>query len=171
MILHIFPSFSDVTLFGYSKLIVEHRSAFCCLLERKSILGRIVMHSIDAACCYQCSMVSLCVCLSVGHKLQPWALQKRLNRSRCRLGCGLGWAQVTMYYVGYRVPPVEGANLGGHIPPHCKVYADSKDHNFETVIARALKFSGNVPRAKPYVHTKYLHLRVAAVQKRDPTWG
>jgi len=21
----------------------------------------------------------------------PWALQKRLNRSRCRLGCGVGW--------------------------------------------------------------------------------
>jgi len=74
-----------------------------------------------------------------------------------------------MYYVGYRVPPVEGGNLGGHIPPHCKVYADSKDHNFETVIARAFKFSGNVPRAKPYVHTKYLHLRVVVVQKRDPT--
>jgi len=23
----------------------------------------------------------------------PWAVQKRLNRSNCRLGCGLGWAE------------------------------------------------------------------------------
>ena len=28
------------------------------------------------------------VCLS-----RPWALQKRLNRSKCRLGCGRGWSQ------------------------------------------------------------------------------
>jgi len=37
--------------------------------------------------------VAWCVCLSVG-RLQPWALQKELNRSRRRLGCGLGWANL-----------------------------------------------------------------------------
>jgi len=29
----------------------------------------------------------------------PWAVQKWLNRSRCRLGCGLGWAQRSMCYI------------------------------------------------------------------------
>ena len=28
---------------------------------------------------------------------RSWALKKPLNRSRCRLGCGLGWAQGTIY--------------------------------------------------------------------------
>jgi len=28
----------------------------------------------------------------------PWALQKRLNRSSCRLGCWLKWAQGTTTY-------------------------------------------------------------------------
>jgi len=28
-----------------------------------------------------------------------WAVQKWLNRSRCRLGCGLGWAQGSMCYM------------------------------------------------------------------------
>jgi len=37
-----------------------------------------------------------------------WALQKQLNRPRCRLGCALDWAQITMYYMGYRSPR-EGA--------------------------------------------------------------
>ena len=30
----------------------------------------------------------------------PWPVQKRLNRSRCRLGCGLMWAQESMCYMG-----------------------------------------------------------------------
>ena len=34
----------------------------------------------------------LSVCQSVGLS-QPWALQKQLNRSRCRLGCGIGWTK------------------------------------------------------------------------------
>ena len=37
-----------------------------------------------------------------------WAVQQRLNRSRCCLGCGLGWAQRSMCYLGCTlVPPVE----------------------------------------------------------------
>ena len=32
------------------------------------------------------------------------AVQKRLNRSRCRFGCGLRWAQGTMYYMGVKIP-------------------------------------------------------------------
>jgi len=45
----------------------------------------------------------------------PWAVQKRLNRSICRFGCGLGWAegsttvQVQLYSpVGASVPSWEG---------------------------------------------------------------
>jgi len=41
---------------------------------------------VGAAYCYRrSSVVYLSVCMSL-----LWALQKRLNRSRCRLGCGLG---------------------------------------------------------------------------------
>jgi len=36
--------------------------------------------------------VDLSVCLS-----RSWALQKLLNRSRCCLGCGLWWAEGTVY--------------------------------------------------------------------------
>ena len=39
----------------------------------------------------------------------PWALQKRLNRTRCRLGLGFGWAHGTMYQMGLEVAPCEGA--------------------------------------------------------------
>jgi len=48
---------------------------------------------VDAACCYRPnSVLYRSVCLS-----QLWALQKRLNRSRCRFSCWLGCAQGTMY--------------------------------------------------------------------------
>jgi len=40
-------------------------------------------------------IVSDGVAWSVG-LLQSWALQKHLNRSRCRLWCGLWWAQRSM---------------------------------------------------------------------------
>jgi len=33
-------------------------------------------------------LLSLCVCLSVGHDRKPF--KKRMNRSSCRFGCGLG---------------------------------------------------------------------------------
>jgi len=32
------------------------------------------------------------------------SVQKRLNRSRCHLGCGLGLARGIMYYMGVQVP-------------------------------------------------------------------
>jgi len=35
----------------------------------------------------------------------PWAVQKWLNRSRCHLGCRLGWAQGSMCYMGCTLPP------------------------------------------------------------------
>jgi len=47
---------------------------------------------VDTAYCYRRSSV---VCLSVGLS-RSRALQKRLNRPRCRLGCGLGWVQGSM---------------------------------------------------------------------------
>jgi len=40
------------------------------------------------------------VCRWVGWSAQSWALRKGLNRSRCRLGCGLRFDQGTMYYIG-----------------------------------------------------------------------
>jgi len=44
----------------------------------------------------------------------PWAVQKRLNRSICRLGCGLGWAEgstSSTVFAKWR----QGAHMGGHI--------------------------------------------------------
>ena len=59
---------------------------------------------IDAAFCYPPSSV---VCLSAGQTHQ-WALQKRLNRSRCSLGRGLRWTQETMYSTGIQIPRGKG---------------------------------------------------------------
>jgi len=47
----------------------------------------------------------------------PWAVQKRLNWSRCRLGCGLLWAQETMYRLGVQIIPYERAILAGNSIP------------------------------------------------------
>jgi len=47
---------------------------------------------VDAAHCYRRSIACGGGGLSIGLS-RSWALQKRLSRSRCRLGCWLGWAQ------------------------------------------------------------------------------
>jgi len=39
----------------------------------------------------------------------PWAVQKWLNGFRCHFGCGVRWADGTMYYVGGLDPPCTGA--------------------------------------------------------------
>jgi len=39
------------------------------------------------------------------------SVQGRLNRSRCRLDCGLVWAESIMCYMGGPDPPWEGAIL------------------------------------------------------------
>jgi len=39
-------------------------------------------------------------CLDMPEDTLSWAVQKWLNRSRCRLGCGLGWTQGSMCYMG-----------------------------------------------------------------------
>jgi len=53
---------------------------------------------LDAAYCYRPSSV---VCLSEARSSvglsQLWALQKRVNWSRCHLGCGLWRIQWSMY--------------------------------------------------------------------------
>jgi len=41
------------------------------------------------------------------------SLRKRMNRSECRLGHGLGWTQGIMFYAEAWIPPREGA-LWGH---------------------------------------------------------
>jgi len=47
-------------------------------------------------------------------------VQRRLNRWRCRLGCGLVWAESIMCYMGGPDPPWEGAILVDR-DAHCKV--------------------------------------------------
>jgi len=48
------------------------------------------------------------------------SVQRRLNQSRCRLGCGLVWAESIMCYMGGPDPPWEGAILVDK-GAHCKV--------------------------------------------------
>jgi len=50
------------------------------------------------------------------------SVQRRLNRSRCRLGCGFAWAKSIMCYMGGPDPPWEGAILVDR-GAHCKVWA------------------------------------------------
>ena len=45
---------------------------------------------------------------------------KRPNQLRCRLGCGLTWAQRTVYYIVVQIPPYKGAILRGKGAAHCK---------------------------------------------------
>jgi len=77
---------------------VPLRSVF---LKFCTFLGRIGMQGISMAYCYRCSLVCLSVCW-----IQPWAKQKRINWSRCRLGCvRLGSGS-----------PEEKGQCGGHVP-------------------------------------------------------
>ena len=65
--------------------------------------------------------VAWSVCLSVCWS-QPCAVLKQLNQLRCRLWCGLWWAQGTMYYVAGQDLPGKGALfLEGAPPGHCEV--------------------------------------------------
>jgi len=41
------------------------------------------------------------------------SVQRRLNRSSCRLGCGLVWAESIMCYMGYPDDPHGNGNSGG----------------------------------------------------------
>jgi len=67
---------------------------------------------IDAAYCYRRSSV---VCRSITI-VSP---AKRLNRSKCCLGCGLKWAGGTMCQMR---DPWEGAISRGERAAHCKVH-------------------------------------------------
>jgi len=72
------------------QVLEGHRSrpTYLILLERiAAIASSVVGRSVCLSVC-----LSVCVCWS-----RSWALRKRLNRSWCRLGFCLGWAQWTMY--------------------------------------------------------------------------
>jgi len=84
------------------------------------------------------------VCRSVTVEMRP---AKRLNRSKCRLGCGLGWAQGTMYYTGSRSPshPIQatifsGKDMPGHALQHsavsCAKMAEAIEIPFVWVVRR-----------------------------------
>ena len=62
-----------------------------------------------AAYCCKPSTIGLCVTLS-----QSWALQKRLNRSKYRLGCELGWALLPRNYIlmAVQIPKRKGGLWG-----------------------------------------------------------
>jgi len=67
-----------------------------------TFLGCIGMQSISMAYCYRCSLVCPPVCW-----IQPWAMQKRINWSRYRLGCArLGSGS-----------PERKRQCWGHVPP------------------------------------------------------
>ena len=54
-----------------------------------------------------CSVVCQSLCWT-----QPSALQKRINQSRCCMGCGLRWAPGTTCYVEVQIPQGKGSILG-----------------------------------------------------------
>jgi len=70
-----------------------------------------------AAYCCRPSTIGLCVSLS-----QSWALQKRLNRSKYRLGCELGWALLPRNYIlmAVQIPKRKGAYGGMDGPGHVR---------------------------------------------------
>jgi len=86
---------------------------------------------VDAAYCYWPSSV---ICLGSRYpygkgqfcvKVAPivnyrhfllWAVQKRLNRSRCRLGCWVGWPKEPRIRWGYRSPMGMGTFEGKSMP-------------------------------------------------------
>jgi len=73
--------------------------------------GRIGALGLDAAAyCYIRSVVFTSVC-----RLQLGALQKRMNRSRCRLACALEWDQGTIYRVGPKSPTERSNFYSGDI--------------------------------------------------------
>jgi len=59
-----------------------------------------------------------------------WAVQKRLNRSRCRLGVWLRWAQGTMYYVVCTLPPPGEYHWTVHVRWRWGMLSNYFDHLF-----------------------------------------
>ena len=62
------------------------------------------------------------VCRSVGRSVMIVNPAKRLNRSKCRSGCGLRWVQGTMYEMGSTFLHVKGHFWGrkGAGPEHAR---------------------------------------------------
>jgi len=74
-------------------------------------------------CCYRCFVVNcvcVCVCVSVCRS-QPRALQKRLNRSRCRLGVWTWVDQRNHEFGGGAGSPSVGENMGRQFICDCGI--------------------------------------------------
>ena len=99
------------------KWVYSGSAASCQITSGHSLLGRIA--------CTWCIMFYLSV-----YWTQPWTMQKRLNRSRCCLGYGHGWAQETTYYKGGADLPGERAILEGlaHRALRCDHSSNFFDH-------------------------------------------
>jgi len=97
---------------GKGQPIVKYRDTLWLAVQKR--LNR-------STCCLGCGLtwaqgithsigvqIPLCEEAILGERTCPgmpddtltWAVQKWLNRSRCRLGCGLGWADGSMCYMG-----------------------------------------------------------------------
>ena len=91
------------------KIIRPHRNTTCIL---------------DAAYCYRRIMVvcpSVCLCRSACLS-RSWAPQKTLNRSRCRLGCGLGWVQLACSRWGCTLAPPGEYDWTVHVRRRCALF-------------------------------------------------
>jgi len=60
----------------------------------------------------------------------PWAVQKWLNRSGCRLGFGFGWAQESMYWVGCTLAQPSEYKWTVHVLRRCGLLSNYFDHLF-----------------------------------------
>jgi len=81
-------------IINFTDIVLLVISTICRYNITQPIIRQDASHYyVDAAYCYTRSSV---VCLSIGRSVglsQSCDLQKRLNRSKCRLGCGLGMSR------------------------------------------------------------------------------
>jgi len=114
---------------------------------------------------------SLPVCLYIGRSVclsQSWALQKQMNRLRCRVGCGRGWAQRTPTCVmGVQITHAKGQFWRGkgrpieHSAMSCEKTAEPIKMPFGmwTGVAQASIYQIGCILAPPGEYDSTVHLR------------